>query len=285
MAFERTLVKVSNLGPESKETKIEARMLAPNGLNYELYEGPNDTVVFLNGMSQSTLHWKSQARAFQSKFRVLTYDAQGQGDSPLSDAELSLAIHSSDLADLLNHLDTAVVHLVGFSHGARVALQFAADYPERVKSLVLCSATATPNALSRTIIRSWREILERGGVQAMSWAALPTILGDRFLGQNEHLLGGIIKASEQRNSRDGLMALLEGMQSYPDLSELARQVSASTLVISADGDLLVTRDGAQELARLTRGRHVEVNGVGHTIPIEAPEEFRELVLGFLSEHA
>ena len=72
------------------------------------------------------------------------------------------------------------------------------------------------------------------------------------------------------------------MLDYPDLSELAKNVSAPTLVISADEDLLVTAAGARELAKLAGGRHTQVSGVGHTIPIEAAEEFRGLVETFLN---
>lgn len=256
-------------------------MIGPRGLNFELFPQNGKTVVLLNGMTQSTLHWRSQARAMQDTFQILTYDARGQGGTSVGDEPLSLELHAEDLAVLLDSLGIDDVYLVGFSHGARVALKFATEFPHRTRAMVLCSATARPTALARTIIRSWGEVLKAGGLEAMSWSSLPTILGEKFLRENEHLLGGIIKASLQRNSVDGVSKLLEGMRDYPDLSDLARHVSCQTLVISADEDLLVTRQGAEELAHLTRGRHVEVKGCGHTIPIEAPDEFREAVLGFL----
>lgn len=258
-------------------------MLAPNGLNYELYQADRPTVVFLNGMSQSTLHWKSQARAFQSKFQVLCYDARGQGDSKIGEQDFTLQLHADDLAELLDLLSIERVHLVGFSHGARVALKFAADFPERSLSLVCCSASAKSSALARTIVRSWSEVLDRGGLSAMSWAALPAILGETFLRDNEHLLNGVIKASEQRNNPEGVKRLLRGMQEYPDLSELAELVRCSSLVISAENDPLVTLEGAQELAEILDGRHIEVKESGHTVPIEVPERFREIVLEFLAE--
>lgn len=241
-----------------------------------------DTIVFLNGMTQSTSHWNSQAKAFAADgFRVLTYDARGQGDSELGDAELTLEQHADDLVALLDELGIEQAHLAGFSHGARIALGVANYHPDRLDKLVLCSATARPTALARTIVRSWHGVLTNGGLTAMSWSALPTILGNDFLEKNEKIIKGIVRASVQRNSEDGVRALLEAMMDYPDLSELAQRVDAPTLVISADEDLLVTAQGARELANLAGGEHAEVTGVGHTIPIEAPEEFRRLVEEFL----
>jgi 3-oxoadipate enol-lactonase len=248
------------------------------------FERDGDVVVFLNGMTQSTMHWNSQAKAFAEEgFRVLTYDARGQGDSELGARDLTLELHASDLAGLLGELGVEKAHLVGFSHGSRIALAMANWQPERVEKLVLCSATARPTALARTIVRSWHGVLKSGGLEAMSWSSLPTILGNDFLEANEKILKGIVRAAVQRNSPEGVLALLEAMMDYPDLAELAANVSAPALVVSADQDLLVTRDGARELADLAGGAHREIAGVGHTIPIEAPEAFRETVVWFLRD--
>lgn len=238
-------------------------------------------LVFLNGMTQSTAHWKSQARAMSDAFRVITYDARGQGDTPAGPEPLTLPLHAADLAELLGGLGIDGAHLVGFSHGARVALQFAASYPERVRKLVLVSATARPSALARMIVRSWREVLARGGLEGLAWASLPMILGESYLQASERMVSGIVKASVDRNSEEGVRRLLDAMIDYPDLSDLARSVQSVTLVLTAAQDLLVTREGAQELAALCGGEHVEVHDSGHTIPIEQPDEFRRIVRRFL----
>lgn len=252
-------------------------------LRYETY-GELDTrapIVFLNGMTQTTISWKSQARALADKIGVITYDARGQGKSIAGDTALTLELHADDLAALLDHLGVDQAHLVGFSHGARVALATANHHAERLASLTLCSATAAPTATARTILKAWRETLRLGGLEAMSWCALTAILGDKFLGQNEALIPGIIKASVQRNTEDGVRRLLDAMIEYPNLDELARGVSASTLVISGEHDVLVDHDGAKLLAELCDAEHIEVTGCGHTIPIESGAQFRSIISQFI----
>ena len=238
-------------------------------------------VVFLNGMTQTTMNWKSQARQLEGRARVLMMDSRGQGKSAIGERELTLSLHAADLAGLLSALGVEAAHVVGFSHGARVALALANEHPERLRRLVLCSATAKPTALAQTIVRSWREVLRVGGLEAMSWSSLPTILGDRFLAEHASLLDGIIKASVRRNSPEGVARQLDAMIAYPELSALARGVRAPTLVLSADQDLLVDHEGAALLATLTAGQHVHLQGLGHTIPIEAPERFHEQIARFL----
>ena len=55
------------------------------------------------------------------------YDARAQGRSDLGERELSLERHAEDFAALLKHLEVEKVHLVGLSHGAKVALAYAAN--------------------------------------------------------------------------------------------------------------------------------------------------------------
>ncbi len=238
-------------------------------------------VVFLNGMTQTTRHWASQVKVFREDRPVITYDARGQGASDPPRSVPTLSEHTADLLALLDHLDVEEADLVGFSHGARIALGFAEEYPERIRRLVVCSATAEPTAMARTIIRSWQEILELGGLEALSWAAITSIVGPHFLEQNERLLKNIIRASVDRNSEEGVALLLQGLAEFPPLSEIAGKIKAPTLVLSADSDPLVTPEGARELARICGGEHALIPKCGHTIPIEEPELFQEQVLSFL----
>ena len=240
-------------------------------------------LVFLNGMTQTTRSWRTLARRMTSPRRaILTYDARGQGQSQPGERALTLDLHASDLIALLDHLAYERAHLIGFSHGARVALAVAAHHPERVDRLVLCSATARPTALARTILASWRATLKLGGLEAMSWAALPMILGDAYLAEHEALIPGIIAASVQRNQPEGVARLLEAMNDYEDLSDLAARVSAPTLVISGEQDVLVEAQGAARLAELCGGAdHLQIPNSGHTVPIEAAEAFEAAIAPFL----
>jgi 3-oxoadipate enol-lactonase len=254
-------------------------------LYYEVYgELGSPAVVFLNGMTQTTANWKTLARAMSGAWRVIVYDARGQGKTSAGEQALSLSLHASDVVALLDEVGEERASLVGFSHGARVALATAGEHGGRVERLVVCSATARPSALAQTIVRSWREVLRTGGLEAMSWCALPAILGEEFLASSTGMLEGVIRASVQRNNVEGVSRLLDGLldpDAYSSLAELATRVEAESLVICADADLLVTVEGARELASVLGARVEVVAGCGHTVPIERPREFRELVESFL----
>ncbi|TVR01232.1 MAG: alpha/beta fold hydrolase [Deltaproteobacteria bacterium] len=247
-------------------------------------EGP--ALLLLNGLSQSTANWRSQMRALAGDYRVIAYDARGQGRSALGPVPIRLEDQVADLEGLLDALGVERVTLVGFSHGARVALAAASALPERVERLVLTSVGTNDGPHRRLIVRSWREVLVRGGVEAMAWCTLPMIVGEEFARAHRGQVDGIIRATVQRNSPEGLEALLTALEGYPDPTAEARRVRAPVLLLTSDRDPLVPLEDARRLAdAFDTVEHVLIRGCGHTLPIEAPEAWREAVVQFLRRHA
>jgi pimeloyl-ACP methyl ester carboxylesterase len=247
-------------------------------------EASHPVVILLNGTTQTTLYWGSLVPVFSKRFGLLCYDARSQGQSDLGNKPISLKLHVSDLKDLLAYLAVDTAHLVGISHGAWVALAFSAEYPEMVDHLVLCSLSAKTNDRSRTIIRSWLEILRLSGLEAMAWAALPTVFGNDFLNQHQKILDKIVDAVVLRNSRRSLIAQLEAVLRYPAPDGMTKNLNQPALVMSGAEDPIIDPADVRQLADLCNARHEELSGIGHSIPAEAPQAFARLVMEFLSEN-
>ncbi len=251
-------------------------------LYYEARGDAGPTLVLLNGMSQSTANWLSHARPLSEHFALVSYDARGQGRSDLGSGEVTLDGHVEDLHELLEALGRETVTLCGFSHGARIAMRYAALYPETVERLVLTSAGDGDDPLRRTIVRSWRELLRLGGLEAMAWAAIPDILGRDFLRGSEKHLDAMVRATLQRNTVEGLGALLDAMSSFPTALSDAANIQAPVLLMTTNDDLLVSPRSARSLAEALQARHVVVDSCGHTIPVERAAEWRTQVIEFAS---
>ncbi len=252
---------------------------------YQTYEfdTAKPVMVCLNGLTQTTLYWHANLSAFRQQYRVLLYDARCQGYSEQGAKPLSLETHVADLRALLDHLEVSQPRLVGLSHGARVALMFAAKYPVRVERLVLASTGADFSRRARLIVHSWQEILRRAGLEAMAWAALPVVFGEAYLERHRHILNKIVQAIAARNRVGPLLAQLQALAAYPTLRGPAQNVRAPTLVLSGTQDVLVRQEEAAELAQLCRCIHQSLAGIGHSIPAEAPQDFELAVRSFLSK--
>jgi pimeloyl-ACP methyl ester carboxylesterase len=254
-------------------------------LYYQTYgfDGDQPVVVFLNGTTQSALMWRPQALFFKNEFRVLCYDARAQGKSDLGRRALSIDLHVEDLLSLFTFLQIGGAYLVGLSHGAQVALAFAASHPQRAARLVLCGVGSEPGPRTLAVVRSWLEILATGNLETMGWAALPIILGETYLRQNKTLLPKMVKALEARNRKESLLAQLEALLTYPPASAHAATLSQPCLVLSGSEDLLNHPASAKRLAEITNAGYEEFDRIGHSVPAEAPERFNRVCRRFLME--
>ena len=237
-------------------------------------------VVFLNGTTQTTVNWRPQALCLKKEYRILLYDARAQGKSDVGQSPLTLDIHVDDLFNLLVHIGLEKALLVGLSHGAHVALAMAAKNPAQVDKLVLCSMAAEPSACARTALQSWGKILHANGLEAMVWAALPTIFGEAYLAENQRILDKMVNAVATRNRADAVLAHLDAMTRYPPPSLHSAHIRQPTLIISGEQDPLVSPDGAARLAALCRGTHRLLPQIGHTVPFEAPDLFNQTLAAF-----
>ncbi len=106
-------------------------------LNYQAV-GEGEHIVLVHGLGANMAFWyMGIARVLARRYNVISYDLRGHGRSSAPPNGYSLPHLSGDLERLLDHLGIDRVHLVGHSHGARVALLFALDNAERTQTLTL----------------------------------------------------------------------------------------------------------------------------------------------------
>ena len=119
-------------------SRLTQSVLHPEGVDPA---GPGEAVLFVHGNVSSALFWQQPLLELGStgRHRVLAVDLRGYGETePLPvDATRGVRDWSDDLAALVEALGLTRVHLVGWSMGAGVVLQYLLDAPERVASVAL----------------------------------------------------------------------------------------------------------------------------------------------------
>jgi 3-oxoadipate enol-lactonase len=110
---------------------------------HELTGAPESPVLVLAGPLGTTLEiWNPLVEALSERFRVLRYDHRGHGRSPAPGGSFSVVDLAVDAVALLDRLSIERAAFCGLSLGGMVGICLAANAPERLSSLVLCSATA-----------------------------------------------------------------------------------------------------------------------------------------------
>src|SRR6202020_2336427 len=109
-------------------------------LRYELSGKGDRTLVLVHEMGGSLESWDEVVPRLATSRRILRYDTRGAGLSQKARGELTFGAMAADIAALLDALKiTGKVALAGVAVGGAIALQFAAQYPERASAVIVGS--------------------------------------------------------------------------------------------------------------------------------------------------
>ncbi|RKN19102.1 alpha/beta hydrolase [Micromonospora musae] len=193
----------------------------------------------------------------------------------------------ADAAALLDALGVEAAHLVGHDWGAAVAWALAAAHPERVRTLTAVSVPH-PAAMAHALAHDPKQ-KARSSYMALfrqAGTAEKMLLGMRAAGLRRVLSGvgdsARVAAYAEPMREPG--ALTGALNWYRAMSGAALgavgPVTVPTTYVWSDGDTAIGRGAAEECARHVTGdyRFVELPGVSHWIPDEAPAPLAEVIL-------
>lgn len=218
-------------------------------------------------------------------------DLPGHGHSlaPPEPACYTMEHTVAELLGLLDQLALAPVDLLGYSMGGRVALHLALAAPERVRSLILESSSPgledeNERAARATADEALATRIEREGLAWFVdyWAAIPLFASQAHL---PTAVRARLRAQRMRGSAKGYAGSLRGMSVgrqanlWPKLPRLA----TPTLVINGTLDTKYMAIGARMATLQPHARQISVTGAGHTVHLEQPERFGELMVGWLAK--
>ncbi len=115
-----------------------------NRLHYLDYGGEGTTLICMHGVIGNAWNWYEVASGISDRRRVLALDYRGYGESQWSPSHnYRTSDHVADLGALIESLGEDTVDLMGSSWGALVAIQYAAENPDRVGRTVVVDVEAS----------------------------------------------------------------------------------------------------------------------------------------------
>ncbi len=110
---------------------------------YQVVGSGTETVVLANGLGGRLYSWLALMAPLAERFRFVSWDYRGLFESAGAQrpGELAVPEHAADLGAILDAEGVDTAHLIGWSMGVQVSLEFALRHPERVRSLVLINGT------------------------------------------------------------------------------------------------------------------------------------------------
>jgi len=198
-------------------------------LYFEVH-GTGEPVILLHGFSGSSQDWTALATQWGTQFQLIVPDLRGHGRSGILSKPFRHLDAARDMLALLDHLKVSTCKGLGISGGGNVLLHMATMQPERIKAMVLVSATPYFPAQARSIMRQYAN-----SVTEQQWE----FLRRRHPGGDEQI--------------QAILASTEAFaDSYDDMSftppHLAT-IQARTLIVQGDRDPLYPVELSVEMAK------------------------------------
>lgn len=244
------------------------------------FDRSQPVVVFLAGSGLDHTFWGLHSRFFAFRhYAVLCLDTPGHSNSE-GPALTSIEALADWLNDVVATLDINSLSIVAHSQGCLVALEFAARYPDRLRSLsLITSGLATP--VNDYLLQAARENPVAAVDMMISWG----------FGPAGHLHQGPIPGSSMaaggyktmwHNSPDALATDLKACNDYQNGKVAAAAVRCPVQVIIAGKDRMApAKATAMLVEHLPKPLVTRVPESGHMLPLEVPDQCRTLLRNFI----
>jgi len=193
--------------------------------------------------------------------------------------EPSLDALADEVVATLDRKNIPRAIIAGFSMGGYVALSFAERFPERMAGLGLINSQALPDTEeTRAGRRAMIQRVRAEGARVAAEAAIPKLFSPKSPAKQEFAQFALQGAA--RAGVEGIAFALEAMARRPDRSSTLEKLAVPILLIHSTEDQFIPIERGRTLAaRLPGALSIEIEGVGHASPLEAPA----LVANGLSE--
>lgn len=263
------------------------------GSIHVIARGDGPPIVLSHGLNLSVRTWTYQMRHLpDSGLRAIAFDHRGHGDSEVGEGGHSIGNLAEDVRDVLEHFDVRDGILLGHSMGGVAVQAFALRHPEvareRLRGLVLLSTICrTPVASGSKAVQRAVQFLTGITPDLSPLVATPNLgfLAARVgFGRDPHpshveLARQMILDCSHETRRNATLALL-GF----DLTDELAKVELPVLVIGGTADVLAPTWEARRIAdALPDARIAWVEGAGHMVMLEHPDELERLLIDFADE--
>jgi 3-oxoadipate enol-lactonase len=245
---------------------------------YEDSGGTGPPVLLAHGFLMNRSMFAAQVEALRDRFRVITWDERGTGDSSDDGLPFDYWDLARDCLDLLDYLGIERAVVGGMSQGGFLALRLALLAPERVRGLILIDSQAGAEepdriAIYEALLDEW---VATGPTDDMADLVAGLILGEP----------GLTEVWAERWKTLTPSSMVEpgrALLTRDDVTGRLAEITAPALVIHGTADIAIPMERAEALAaglphctgvvRIPDGTHA--SNLTH------PEDVNEAILSFL----
>lgn len=253
-------------------------------VHFEVY-GSGPVLMLLNGIMMSTKSWEPFIETFSKDHTLILMDFLDQGESSRLDFDYNHEIQVDAVKTVVDFLHLEDISLFGISYGGEVAIQFALEYPNDIKKLLLFNTTAWTSPWLEDIGHGWNAA--SNNPEAYYGATIPVIYSPQFYNEQNAWMKGrkevLLEVFARPAFIEGMRRLTDSSVGY-DVRNRLDMIDVPTYIVSSEYDCVTPRHEQEFLAeKIKKARLITIPACGHASMYEKPDLFSALVLGFTDE--
>jgi 2-(acetamidomethylene)succinate hydrolase len=264
-----------------------------NGLNLHYYEWPGSgpTLVFLHPSSGYGRMWEWTVKELGDRFHVYALDQRGHGDSGRPDGDYSAEEYAQDLYLFFRQVGIDRAVIAGQSLGGRVAMVFAATWPQHTQAVGLVGGPHASNffptreatigvlGAAQRMLESKTEFPSREAALEALRATRPRDREEARRHRVEHNMvstpGGVAFKYDKVRVAIGLAHMADDLRKY------AAKTECPVAILRGDSGAELGADLAKEIATSWKNAHViDVEG-DYALQMENPAGLARALTDFI----
>lgn len=251
---------------------------------YKIF-GSVEPLIMCTGYASTMDLWSTKLiNELQKNFTVILFDYRGMGYSKNMSGSFSINTLADDVYMIMNKLNIRKTNIIGWSMGGFVAQMFAINHADRVNKLILyatnCGGTDTINPteeISRILSNPSSSPAE----------LLGTLFPDSWLSTHNKPWEYLPEVEEPYNTETVKLqydAVQDWLKPGGGSAGLLHKFDIPVLIVCGSEDKVVPHKNSYNLSELISSSILTVvEGTGHGLMYQLPEDFANYVMNFLLE--
>ncbi len=223
--------------------------------------------------------WQQWVPVLSPSLRVLRPDLPGFGQSPLpAGYDCSTKQIAGNIVRLMDALKVDRFHLAGAKIGGSTAMQLAAHFPDRVRTLAVFGSPAKGSPGGKADLSSFADWIRRDGVRGWAAATMPSRLGSEASPEMlrwwaEYLMG--------RSTTEACLAYTSAVAGL-NLEPILGRITAPTVVVTESSPLQPVSAARAYQALIPKSKLLGLPGDSYHIAAVRPDLCAQKVVEFIA---
>ncbi|MFT6053631.1 MAG: pimeloyl-ACP methyl ester carboxylesterase [Roseivirga sp.] len=245
--------------------------------------GEGTPLIILHGLFGSSDNWLTLGKRFAEKYKVYLVDQRNHGQS-FHSQEFTFEAMAKDLDSFMKNEGISVADIIGHSMGGKTAMEFAVTHPSKVNRLVIADIGPKSYPVHHTAILKGLFSINLKTLTSRKDAneQLAKFITD--FGTRQFLLKNLSREGENYEWKVNLEVIAKEIEQIgKGINQNATYAKTACFVRGSKSDYIMDADINVIHSIFTNSKVETIQGAGHWLHAEKPEEFFQLVSKYLAD--